>query len=207
MSMRIVPKAVQNWVSSPKTAEFVENTIFAVSVETGLKMVGRPTFIMLDKQADSKEKKKYAATKEMLYQGICLTLYLAVMQKFVKPFFYGLISKGLSKNPENKANIDEFNRQSNVIHDLEKAKKEGAKSIKDKATRKAFKEKKLDEILKLKEIMQKDKRMHLGKGAKEMSAIIGSILMLTVVAPQISHFIIHPLMKALGFENTAGGKH
>src|SRR5574344_870530 len=97
---KFIPKAVKNWVSSPKTADFVENTIFAVGVETGLKMVGRPTFIMMDKEADSPEKKKYAAVKEMLYQGICLSLYLSCMQKFIKPLFYKWISNALSKNPK-----------------------------------------------------------------------------------------------------------
>ena len=99
--MNIVPTSVKHWVSNPKTAEFVENTFFAVSVETGLKMVGRPAFIMADKEADSKEKKKYAATKEMLYQATCLGLYLGFMPK-IKKGLYNVFSKGLSNaSPEN----------------------------------------------------------------------------------------------------------
>lgn len=197
---------VKRFVSNPRTAEFVENTIFAVSVETALKMIGRPIFIMNDKEADSKEKKKFAATKEMLYQGICFFLYVTSM-KFIKHGIYNLVSKGLSKNPENKANIDEYNRQNKIIEDKVELRKETAKGIKDKVKRKEFKNKALDEILELKEKLRTNERMHLGKGAKEFSAIIGSILMLTIVAPQISHFIIHPLMKALGFDKHENSKH
>lgn len=205
--MSIIPIGVKRFVSSPRTAEIAENTIIAVSVETGLKMVGRPMFIMADKQADSMEKKKFAATKEMLYQGICLTLYLSVMQKYIKPFFYNVISKNLSKNPEDKANIDEFNRQYKIIEDKHDLMKSTAKKITDKVKRKEFKNNAIDEIIKLKEVIHNDKRLRVGKGAKELSAIIGSILMLTVVAPQISHFIIHPIMKALGFNENSSPKH
>lgn len=204
--MKIIPMPVKRFVSNPRTAEFVENTIFAVSVETALKMIGRPIFIMNDKEADSKEKKKFAATKEMLYQGVCFFLYVTFM-KPIKHGIYNLVSKGLSKNPENKVNIDEFNKQSKFIENRHEAMKEAAKKITDKTKRKEFKNKALDEILALKEKMRTNERMHLGKGAKEFSAIIGSILMLTVVAPQISHFIIHPLMKALGFDKHEGSKH
>lgn len=199
MKINAIPTPVKRFMSNSKTAELVENTIVAVGVETGLKMIGRPTFIMMDKEADSAEKKKFAATKEMLYQGICLGLYLGFMKQ-IKHGIYGLVSKGLSKDPENKIKIDEFNKQSKFIEDKEKAIKTALKEIKDVAAKKDFKNKAIDEIIKLKEEMRANDRMHLGKGAKEVSAIVGSILMLTIVAPQISHFIIHPIMKVLGFK-------
>ena len=201
----MVPTQVKRFMSNSRNAELVENTIVAVSVETGLKMIGRPAFIMADKEADSGKKKKFAATKEMLYQGICLGLYLGFM-KNIKHAIYGVVSKSLSKNPENKIKIDEFNKQCGVIEAQEKATKEALKGIKDLAAKKNFKNEAIDEIIKLKEAMHADKNMHLGKGAKELSAIIGSVLMLTVVAPQISHFVIHPIMNALGFDKHHGGK-
>lgn len=207
---KVVPDAVKNWVSNPKTAEFVENTFFAVSVETGLKMVGRPTFIMADKQADSKEKKKFAATKEMLYQGLCLGLYLGAM-KHVKKFIYGIVSKNLSKNPENKIKIDAYNKELESIESLEKLMKA---KVKEKGIGffnfKAKKAEKIpfkDQINKIHHAMTSNPDFKVPKGAKELSAIIGSILMLTVVAPQISHFVIHPLMKALGFDKKPEGGH
>ena len=205
--MKIIPTGAQNWVSNPRTAEFVENTFFAVSVETALKMIGRPTFIMMDKQADSKEKKKYAATKEMLYQGLCLGLYLTFLPK-IKHFFYDKITNFLkNKSPENKANIDEFNRQNKLIEDKYKEMKKSLKEVQDKIKKKNIKNKALEEIIKLKENLSANKNMHLGKGAKEAAAIMGSILMLTIVAPQISHFIIHPIMNMLGFDKNENAKH
>ncbi len=204
--MSIIPIGVKRFVSSPRVAETVENTITAVSVETGLKMIGRPTYIMLDKEADSNEKKKFAATKEMLYQGICLTIYLSTM-KHVKHFFYEKITKWLgNKNPENKKYIDEYNNKIKDIESKENELKIAKKAAKTKAERKIIKEKALDEIINLKLAIQKDKKLHLPRGVKEVSAIIGSVIMLTIVAPQISHFIIHPLMNALGFDKASTGK-
>lgn len=195
-----IPAPVKNWVSSPRTAEFVENTFFAVSVETAMKAIGRPIFIMADKEADSEEKKKYAATKELLYQGLCLTLYLGVMPKF-KEGMYNIISKGLSrKNPNNKVDIDAFNEISKLIKDKYKTRKSTAKTITDKIKRKEFEKQALDEILKIKNSMYGNKKFYLGKGTKEFGTIICSIVMLTIIAPQISHFVIHSIMKVLGFD-------
>src|SRR5574344_1980880 len=192
---KFIPKAVKNWVSSPKTADFVENTIFAVGVETGLKMVGRPTFIMMDKEADSPEKKKYAAVKEMLYQGICLTLYLSCMQP-IKHFLYGGISKLMRKNPENAAKLDLYDTHNDKMHDIDVKLKADLKNVKDKLAREKIRDEAMSKIISMKEEIRTNKNLHLGKGVKEFSAIIGSILMLTVIAPQISHLIIHPIMKA-----------
>lgn len=209
--MKIIPMPVKRFMSSTKTAEFVENTFYAVSVETALKMIGRPTFIMLDKEADSPEKKKYAAVKEMLYQGLCLFLY-GVFMTPVKQFIYDRISKSLSKDPENKVHIDHFNRMQDNLHELEEENREMIKSARDKFHKKELKKAAYDKIVKLKEsfesrVLKIEDGIHspkydlrLGKGAKELSAIIGSILMLTIVAPQVSHFLIHPIMNALGFE-------
>ena len=55
--MSIIPVGIQQAVCSPRARTLVENTIFAVSAETGLKMIGRPAFIMADKEADSPEKR------------------------------------------------------------------------------------------------------------------------------------------------------
>lgn len=205
--MNIVPTSVKHWVSNPKTAEFVENTFFAVSVETGLKMVGRPAFIMADKEADSKEKKKYAATKEMLYQGTCLGLYLSFMPK-IKKGLYNVFSKGLSKaSPENAARIDEFNKHSHLIEEKHKLMTETLKTITDAAKKTESKNKALAEIINLKDEVFKNQRLHLGKGVKEFAAIVGSIGMLTIVAPQLGHLVIHPVMKVLGFDKHDGAKH
>ena len=72
---------IRNVVANPKAAEFARNTVCAIAVETSLKAAGRPAFIYYDKHAN-KQSKKYAATKEFLYQSFCLGLYLSLINKF-----------------------------------------------------------------------------------------------------------------------------
>ena len=60
--MKVSP--VKSILTNPKAAEFAQNTINAIAVETTLKALGRPTFIYYDKNANGNSK-KYAATKEV----------------------------------------------------------------------------------------------------------------------------------------------
>ena len=53
-------------VSNPIIAGIAQNTSASVSVETVLKSIGRPGFILIDKDIDG-ETKQYAAAKEFLY--------------------------------------------------------------------------------------------------------------------------------------------
>ena len=62
---------IVNAISQPGFQNLIQNTTAQVSIETGLKAVGRPLFTLADKHAD-KETKKYSATKELLYQILCL---------------------------------------------------------------------------------------------------------------------------------------
>ena len=73
----IQPKlnTIQRILSNPKAAAFAQNTVCAIAVETTLKATGRPLFIYHDKNANP-QSKKYAATKEFLYQSFCLRVYL-----------------------------------------------------------------------------------------------------------------------------------
>lgn len=204
MNVKMIPTSVKNWVSNPKTAEFVENTVIAVSVETGLKMIGRPAFIMADKEADSKAKKKYAATKEMLYQGTCLGLYLGVMPKVKKWIFRG-VAKVLSKNQQDKVHIDAYMEK---LNDIEMLEKQAKAKIREKGinffnfkAKKVEKAPFIEQIKKIHHEMTSNSNFKLAKGGKEFAAILGSIGMLTIVAPQFGHIVIHPLMKVLGFKD------
>ena len=201
MIKSIIPR-VQNFVSSPKTADIVKNTIIAVSTETTLKMIGRPIFIMSDKEADSPQKKKYAAVKELSYQGICLGIYLSCMSP-VKKMFYKVVQKGLNiSNPQNKEIFNEFETIRENVANAKKVADEKLKTAAKDST-KEIKENLYKQVENLKKPL-KDEKFNRCKGAKELSAIFGSILMLTVVAPQLSHFIIHPFMKLLNMENPDG---
>lgn len=208
MSMKIIPQPVKRWASSHKTATFLENTFFAMSVETALKAVGRPTFILLDKEADSKEKKRYAATKEVLYQGLCFTLYIAAMP-FVKKGIYKGLSAMVKKGGKVAEGVAAYNNAHNIFHEAEAAYKKSGSFIKrlsnslglkkDSAIQAAKKQ--LQEAEEIFNINKVKGPAALGKGLTEVSAILGSILMLTIAAPQISHFIIHPIMNKLGFKS------
>lgn len=154
----------------------------AVAIETSLKAVGRPAFIYMDKNA-SPETKKYAATKEFLYQIIALCTYLLMVIPGKK------VGYKLSKNI--------FKNDPNVHKLLEKCKKgivnEKRKQLKGH-----------DCFLKIhktaKENNTTTNSMHKIKGCIEVSSLISSVLGLAIIAPQISHVILHPIMERLGFK-------
>ena len=58
---------IQNLISNPTLYNLTQSTVTQVTTETCLKAIGRPSFILLDNQIDSKTK-KFSATKELLYQ-------------------------------------------------------------------------------------------------------------------------------------------
>lgn len=202
--MKIIPNSVKNFVSNPKTAEFVENTIIAVGTETTLKMIGRPTFIFLDTQADEK-KKKFAAVKEFLYQATCLGLYFTIVP-VVKELSYLGLSKILRKKQENKILIDEFNKEADIVKAAKNEYKKTGSFIERNFTKKqdkiikATKELWVNAHKTFKENISSNPKLHLGKGCHELGAIVGSVLTLAIIAPEISHFIVHPLMRALKLE-------
>lgn len=194
-----IPTPVKNFISNPKTAELAENTFFALSVQTGLKMIGRPAFIMTDKKADKKTQ-KFAAIKEFSYQGICFGLYLAIVP-FVKKGIYNLITKRLSANSqENKTNINAYNEQKHSIEKLYTTMKKQIKQTNNKIQKAKLHEELNSKLNALKLEIKENQKFHLGKGATELSAIIASILVLALAAPQIGSFLIHPTMRVLGFE-------
>lgn len=67
-----------NFITSPKFANMVQNSTFQVASEGCLKAVGRPTFTLMDKTAQPKER-KYSAAKEFLYQSLSMASYFALI--------------------------------------------------------------------------------------------------------------------------------
>ncbi|MDD3013677.1 MAG: hypothetical protein PHC34_08255 [Candidatus Gastranaerophilales bacterium] len=189
--MNLSPKALLN---KPGFANIAQNTMAAVGVETVLKAVGRPTFIYLDKNTNE-ETKKYSATKEFLYQALCLTIYLSIIPYFkmggyraAKKVFkdkelYPKVCK-IFKEFDDKAKVEV---KEGFLAPLKKSKLSYKKFMNDyNGRKKAFED--------IPEEMQKI------KGGIEAISIVGSILGLTILAPQISHFILHPIMGTLGFK-------
>lgn len=165
-------------LNSTDFGNFAQNTMKAVAVETIIKAVGRPAFICVDKNTDKKTK-KYAAPKECLYQLLCLGVYLLILPLF-RFGGYNLAKQVFKKDPAVQALF-------------EKCKipfiKEG-KTYKG-CSRLLYEFKHADIIT---------PEMQKLKGGVEAISIIGSMLGLAVLAPQISHVILHPIMKKLGID-------
>ena len=151
---------------------------------------------MIDNDIDDNTK-KYAATKEFFYQAICLGVYLAVIPPIFKQGSYKLGKKFFAKEHP------EFNKFKNMDEYLEYHK--FAKKIHN------------DRLASLSKTKAKDKFMHDGlredlvnnkepesydliKGTIEAGTFAGSILGLAILAPEISHYLIHPIMKFLKLE-------
>ena len=69
---------VANVLLNPKFVNFANNTTYTVTTESLFKATGRPVAIMMDNNVDEKTR-KYAATKEGLYQLLCLGIYLTMI--------------------------------------------------------------------------------------------------------------------------------
>ena len=101
-----------NAISKSGFQNTIQNTTAQVSIETGLKAFGRPAFTLIDSHAD-KETRKYSAAKELLYQLLCLGIYLAVIPPVFKKGGFKLAQKVCNKINQNaglkkKASLAEF---------------------------------------------------------------------------------------------------
>ena len=168
-------------LSSPALYNVTQATHAQVSIETGLKAIGRPSFILLDKNID-KETKKYSAMKELLYQLTCMVVSLLIVIPLFKKGSFGAARKLFKDEKVFKVfeKSDEFNK----YYRLSKAEKDA----------------KLAEIAgkKGEAIDPKDINEHLAKGVIETSSIMGSILGLSILSPIIARAIVRPTLKAIG---------
>ena len=169
-------------IANPRAAEFAKNTVCAMAVETTLKASFRPTFIYCDKHAN-KQSKKYAATKEFLYQTFCLGLYLSLIKPF-KNKTYDILSKKLAaKDPEDKRKLDLYN-----------AFQEKIKLAKDKTSKRQLEDR-------FTHLLHTNKDYHFGKGVKELSSILSTVFILALCAPITSQIVLHPVMDLLFKKN------
>lgn len=182
---------IQNLISSPTLYNMTQSTITQVTTETCLKAVGRPAFILMDKNIDN-QTKKYSSTKEFLYQLTCLGIYLAAVMPLLRKGTFAAAKKLYKNEPVFQAfkNSGEFLN----YHKLDEAGK----------------------IAKLNEINQNLKsgdkfvkeniNENFAKGLIEVSSIAGSVTGLAVIAPIASHPLIHPILKVLGLDNKKDDK-
>ena len=155
-----------------------QNTVSQVSLTTGLKAVGRPGFIVIDKDLDSRTK-KFAAIKEFLYQMTCLGIFLALVPVFDKATFK--LAKKMYKD------LPIFK----VFDNPEQFKKINKLPQKEKLT-------KIEEIIENKNLNTKELNIttkdvldenstNLVQGVVEAGSIASSVIGLAILAPIVSH--------------------
>ncbi|MBE7711736.1 MAG: hypothetical protein E7Z92_06315 [Cyanobacteria bacterium SIG31] len=187
--------AITNFLTSPTLTNIAQSTTSSVSIETGMKAVGRPSFILADKQLSS-QTKRYAATKEFLYQATCLATYMLLVIPIFKKGAFKLAKNHIFKNE--KA-FQQFNTADQYLNYRKIA------GMYEKTNRiKALEESKFKDTFskELKESLASDapEKFNLLKGVIEFGNIVGSVLGLAILAPEVSHLIVHPAMKALGID-------
>lgn len=227
-------EGILNVLTNPTFVSTAQNTKAAVTIETGLKAAGRPAFTLMDKNVDEKTR-KYSAAKELIYQTLCLGIYLALIIPVFKKGTFGIFKKifkndrdfSLFKNAGEYLNYHELatfgdkgsRMKQKAANLLKKAGKIESKSggSKDKAAPLRTKAAELEregaslrktEVEKLNPELQAElkkpeiDKFVLGKGAIELSSVVGSILGLTILAPELSHLMLHPIMKGIGMEHS-----
>ena len=212
----------------------IQNTTAQVSIETGLKAVGRPAFTLADTHVD-KETRKFSAVKELLYQLLCLGIYLAVIPFTFKKGGFALFKKICAKvnqHPEflesitktkdlpgvKHCAIDMFKNEKGLIaiHKLSHLSPQKRQDSSNTLAVKLLKtiEKNTDwnkvpnqdkdsfmqKVLNEEQKSEFFRQFYMGKGGIEMSSIAGSVVGLTILAPELSHLILHPIMKFIGMD-------
>ncbi len=179
--------------SSPLTT-MAQSASTQVTVETTMKAIGRPGFILIDNNIDP-DTKKYAAAKEFLYQATCLLLYATLV---VPLFKEGAFKLGPKLFKEHAKDFAKFKNANDYYRYRKYAEKPFESDRKHNNKINHLFNKELQTELKTKEEPELFNRI---KGTIEAGNILGSVLGLAILAPQVSHVIIHPCLRALGMEN------
>ncbi len=185
-------------ISSPLTT-MAQSASTQVAVETTMKAIGRPGFILIDNNIDP-DTKKYAVAKEFLYQATCLLLYMTLV---VPLFKEGAFKIGPKLFKDHAADFAKFKSANDYYKYRKYADKpfESDRVVNNKIDRLFNAD--LRKELKTKENPNLYTRV---KGTIEAGNILGSVLGLAILAPQVSHAIIHPCLRALGMEEKKSAK-
>ncbi|MBO7673308.1 hypothetical protein J6S88_07885 [bacterium] len=187
---------IANFLTNPGLANIAQSTTSAVTLETTMKAVGRPSFILADKKLD-KQTKHYAATKEFLYQITCLGVYMALVIPVFKNGAFALAKKCFK---DEKAAFGLFKNAKEYLTYQKLAKMSKADRITE-IDKHAKRYRKLSENLKnILKTQDKPEKHSIVKGAIELGNIVGCVVGLAIVSPQVSHMVVHPAMELLGFK-------
>lgn len=184
---------ITNILTSPGLTRVAQSTSSAVSIETSLKAIGRPSFILADGKID-KQTKRYSAMKEFLYQATCLATYMLI----IIPIFKNGSFKLAKKIFKDEAALQKFNGTNHYLKykKLSTMPKENrVKALGEKSYKNLFSNDLVAELNK-----DKPESFNIAKGVIEFGNIVGSVLGLAIFAPQVSHMVVHPVLKALGME-------
>lgn len=186
---------IGNFLTSSALSSISQSTTGSVSLETGMKALGRPAFILVDNKIDQ-QTKRYAAMKEFLYQATCLATYMAIVIPIFKNGSFKLAKNKIFKDDKAFSHFDSAS-QYLKYNKLAKMSQKNRTATLDKEHYQNIFSKELQNELKNKE---KPEQFHIVKGAIEFGNIVGSVLGLAIFAPQVSHLIVHPALKFFGFE-------
>lgn len=187
--------AISNIISNPTLVNIAQNTNASVACKTTVNAIGRPGFILIDKNIDN-DTKKFAATKEFLYQATCLLIYMALIVPVFKSGAFKIAKKYIYKGEEGFKNFNNAKEYLEYRKIAEKPLKE-----RNDAISKIGNKLNIEEGLKT-NLLQKDKPEmfpHI-KGAIELGSLVGSVVGLSILAPQVSQALIHPVLRIIGLE-------
>ncbi|MBO6180400.1 hypothetical protein J6O86_01780 [bacterium] len=172
-------------LTNPAIYNITQTTQAQVAIETGLKAVGRPGFILLDNSIDNNTK-KYSSMKEFLYQLTCMVVSLGVVIPVFKKGSFAIARKLFKDEAVFQAfkKSDDFNKFRKLTQDEKISKLNEINSQNGK-------------IFDLKDINE-----NLAKGMIEVTSIAGSILGLSILSPLISRPLIRPVLKSIGLGET-----
>ena len=175
---------IHSILTSPNIYNITQSTASQVSIETGLKAIGRPGFILIDPNID-KQTKKYSAMKEFLFQLTCFASSMAIVIPVFKKGSFNVARKLFKNEQVFKAfkNSSEFNKfykltPEGKIQKLNQINLENGTNYK-----------------------MEDINQNLAKGMIEGFSILGSILGLSALSPMISRPFVRPLLKKFGVNN------
>lgn len=196
--------AISKVITNPTLVNVAQSADATMATKTTVNAIGRPGFIIIDKNIDS-DTKKFAATKEFMYQASCLAIYMALIVPVFKAQAFKLAKNHLYKEMKSGKAVYEGGF-------------EKFKSAKEFLDYRKFADKTIDVR---KELLAKDKNLkkfnHDGlredllnnknvelypkiKGSIEFGSILGSICGLSILAPQVCNMFINPVLKLMGLK-------